>query len=286
MQIIHLPEEMQEAARRLSAEGKSIAFVPTMGYLHEGHLSLLRAGRKAGDILVLSIFVNPLQFGAGEDFSAYPRDTERDLEMARSCGVDIVFIPTERDLYHEGFSTKVEVEGLTETLCGRSRPGHFRGVTTVVCKLFNLVRPDRAFFGRKDYQQLAVIRRMVRDLDMGIEIVGLPIIREPDGLAMSSRNVYLDPDDRRQARCLVESIQLARAMYKEGEQRAEKILDRVRTRIEMEPSARVDYARICHYETLENMGTVTGESVLLLAVYIGKVRLIDNHQLDREISIP
>lgn len=286
MQIIHLPEEMQEAARRLSAEGKSIAFVPTMGYLHEGHLSLLRAGRKAGDVLVLSIFVNPLQFGEGEDLDDYPRDMERDLEMARSCGVDIVFIPTERDLYPEGFNTKVEVEGLTETLCGRSRPGHFRGVTTVVCKLFNLVRPDRAFFGRKDYQQLAVIRRMVRDLDMGIEIVGLPIIREPDGLAMSSRNVYLDPDERRQARCLVESIQLARAMFREGERRSGVILNRVRTRIGREPDARVDYAQICHESTLEDMDLIKEKSVLLLAVYIGKVRLIDNHQLDREISIP
>lgn len=275
---------MQAAGRRLSSLGKEIAFVPTMGYLHEGHLSLLRAGRKAGDVLVLSIFVNPLQFGEGEDFSAYPRDTERDLELARSCGVDIVFIPNEKDLYPEGFSTSVEVEGLTEILCGQSRPGHFRGVTTVVCKLLNLVRPDRAYFGRKDYQQLAVIRRMVTDLNLGVEIISMPIVREPDGLAMSSRNVYLDPDERRQARCLVESIQLARAMYKGGELRAEEILDRVRTRIEMEPSARVDYARICHMDTLDEMELVTEESVLLLAAYIGSVRLIDNHRVCMELK--
>ena len=230
--------------------------------------------------------MNPLQFGEGEDLDDYPRDMERDLELTSSCGVDIVFIPTERDLYPEGFSTKVEVEGLTETLCGRSRPGHFRGVTTVVCKLLNLVRPDRAYFGRKDYQQLAVIQRMVADLNLGVEIVSMPIVREPDGLAMSSRNVYLDPDERRQARALVESIQLARAMYKEGELRAEEILDRVRTRIEMEPSASVDYAQICHESTLEDMTLINEKSVLLLAAHIGKVRLIDNHHLNEEISTP
>ena len=234
---------------------------------------------------MLSIFVNPLQFGENEDFSVYPRDPERDLELARNCGADIVFMPSAAELYPEGFRTYVEVEGLTDTLCGRSRPGHFRGVTTVVCKLFNIVKPHLALFGRKDFQQLAVISRMAADLDMGIEIKGMPIVREMDGVAMSSRNVYLDPDERKQARALVESIQLARAMYKEGEKRTGVILDRVRTRIQMEPSARIDYARICHRDTLRDMDLVTENSVLLLAVNIGKVRLIDNHQLSMELKI-
>ena len=270
-------------SEQLAASGKRIVLVPTMGYLHEGHLSLLRAGRESGDILVLSIFVNPLQFGENEDFSVYPRDPERDLALARECGVDIVFIPEIKDLYPGGFNTFVEVEGLTATLCGRSRPGHFRAVTTVVCKLFNLVKPHLALFGRKDFQQLSVIRRMVEDLDMGIEIKGMPIVRESDGVAMSSRNVYLDPDERRQARTLVESLQLARAMYKEGEKRTGVILDRVRTRIRMEPSARIYYAQVCHRETLRNMDLVNEDAVLLLAVYIGNVRLIDNHQLSTEL---
>jgi len=277
---------MGREAARLHREGKTIALVPTMGYLHEGHLSLLRAGRDAADILVISIFVNPLQFGANEDFNVYPRDMERDLELAESCGVDIVFAPAAADLYPGGFSTFVEVEGLTETLCGLSRPGHFRGVTTVVCKLFNLTRPDLAFFGRKDFQQLAVIRRMSSDLDLGIEIVGMPIVREPDGLAMSSRNVYLDPGERKQALALVECIFLARAMFKEGEHRAGVILDRVRNRIGMEPDVRLDYARICHRESLDDMELATGDSVLLLAVFVGKVRLIDNHCLNEEIALP
>lgn len=286
MRIIKSIEEMQRESLRLSREGKKISFVPTMGYLHEGHLSLVRAAREAGDILVVSIFVNPLQFGPSEDFDHYPRDMERDLALARSHGVDITFVPEPEHLYPGDFNSFVEVKGLTETLCGRSRPGHFRGVTTVVCKLFNLVRPDVAFFGQKDYQQLAVIRRMSEDLNLGIEIVGMPIIREPDGLAMSSRNVYLDPDQRRQALSLVESLQLARAMYKEGETKSAVILDRVRTRIEMEPEAGIDYARICHESTLEEMPLANPASVLLLAVYIGKVRLIDNHHLEKEIKIP
>lgn len=283
MRIIQDIREMQATAKKLSGKGKRIAFVPTMGYLHEGHLSLLRAGRKAGDILVLSIFVNPLQFRDGEDLSVYPRDMDRDLELARSCGVDIVFTPAKTDLYPEGFSTYVEVEGLTDTLCGRSRPGHFRGVTTVVNKLLNLVRPHKAFFGQKDFQQLAVIRRMVSDLNMDIGIQGMPIVREPDGLAMSSRNVYLNPDERKQALTLVGSIRLARAMLKEGEFRTEILLDRVRDRIELEPSAKIDYAQICHESTLLDMDLITEESVLLLAVYVGQVRLIDNHYLFEEI---
>lgn len=286
MNIIKIPLEMQKEAKRLGREGQRIALVPTMGYLHEGHLSLLREARKSSDKLVISIFVNPLQFGADEDFDLYPRDMERDLGLARSCGADIAFTPDSGDLYPGDFSSFVEVEGLTETLCGRSRPGHFRGVTTVVCKLFNLVRPDLAFFGQKDYQQLAVIRRMTNDLDLGIEIVGMPTVRESDGLAMSSRNVYLAPDQRRQALSLVESIQLARAIYKEGERRAGVILDRVRDRIGREPDARIDYAQICHESTLEEMELADRSSILLLAVYIGKIRLIDNHRLEEEIRMP
>jgi pantoate--beta-alanine ligase len=284
MEIIHEPHEMQARAAELTGEGQRIVFVPTMGYLHEGHLSLLREGRKKGDVLVLSIFVNPIQFGEGEDFSVYPRDFERDLKLARSVGVDIVFSPDVEDLYPPEFSTYVDVGGLTDTLCGRSRPGHFRGVATVVSKLFNLVKPKVALFGRKDFQQLAVIRRMVSDLNMDIEIVGMPIVREADGLAMSSRNVYLDPDRRTQALALVDSLRLAHWLVAEGERDAAHIIARVLERLGKEPGADIDYVQICHEENLADMDEVTPQSLLLVAVRVGSTRLIDNHYLFEEIG--
>ncbi len=269
-------QTMQKLCLAARRQGKTIAFIPTMGYLHAGHCSLLEAGRNRGDLLVLSIFVNPTQFGAGEDLDKYPRDFVRDAEMARAAGVDLIFAPEAREIYPAGYATYVNVEGLTETLCGRSRPGHFRGVTTVVAKLFQIVQPSVAYFGRKDFQQLAVIRRMAVDLNFPVEIVGMPIVREKDGLAMSSRNVYLSPVERQQALALVDSLRLASSMVKNGERNAEAVRREVRERIGREPDARIDYVQICHGETLQNMAEITPDSVLLLAVQIGKTRLIDN----------
>jgi pantoate--beta-alanine ligase len=283
MEIITDVTEMQERCAAARSEGRRIAFVPTMGFLHEGHLSLLREGRRRGDMLVLSIFVNPTQFGQGEDFDAYPRDLTRDADLARSAGVDLLFAPKAGQMYPKGFATYVNVEGLTDRLCGRSRPGHFRGVTTVVCKLFTIIQPHVAFFGRKDFQQLAVIRRMTEDLNQSVEIVGMPIIREEDGLAMSSRNTYLSSAERQQGLALIEGIRLGCKLVREGQNDGEKIIKAVRDRIEREPDTLVDYIQICHGDTLEDMPIVTRDSVLLLAVKIGKTRLIDNHYLFEEV---
>ncbi|MBE0599144.1 MAG: pantoate--beta-alanine ligase [Desulfuromonadales bacterium] len=279
MRIITDIHEMQDDSLAARRQGKTIAFVPTMGYLHEGHFSLLQEGRRRGDRLVLSIFVNPAQFGAGEDFDSYPRDLTRDQEVARRAGVDIIFAPEAKEMYPRGYATYVDVEGLTDTLCGRSRPGHFRGVTTVVCKLFTVVQPHLALFGCKDFQQLAVIRRMTTDLNLPVEIVGMPIVREADGLAMSSRNVYLSPLERQQALALPDSLRLAAAMVRDGEGWAEPILTAVRARLTQEPDAVIDYAQVCHGETLQEMDAITADSVLLLAVRVGKTRLIDNSYL-------
>jgi len=256
--------------------GRSIAFVPTMGFLHDGHASLLREGRRRGEVLALSIFVNPTQFGPSEDLDRYPRDLERDLEIARSAGVDLVWTPTPEQIYPPGYATYVNVEGLTDVLCGATRPGHFRGVTTVVCKLFNVVQPMVALFGEKDFQQLAVIRRMTTDLNLPVEIVGLPIVREADGLAMSSRNVYLSAEERRQALALSKGLALARQMAVGGECDGVAIVAAVRALIEAGPDARIDYVQICHRETLHEQSRVDADSVLLLAVTVGRTRLIDN----------
>lgn len=276
MEIITDVKQMQRLCLDLRREGKRIAFVPTMGYLHEGHLSLLREGRERGDVLVLSIFVNPTQFGQGEDFEAYPRDLSRDAEMARSVGTDLLFAPEARGMYPAGYATYVDVEGLTNTLCGRSRPGHFRGVTTVVAKLFGIVQPHEAFFGRKDFQQLAVIRRMTADLNWPVEVVGMPIVREADGLAMSSRNVYLSAEQRQQALVLSRAIATAQQMARDGVREAGEILAALHALIEEQNEARIDYLQICHQMTLREQGRVDGDSVLLMAVFVGKTRLIDN----------
>jgi pantoate--beta-alanine ligase len=276
MEIITDVRRMQRLCSDLRREGRRIAFVPTMGFLHEGHLSLLREGRERGDVLVLSIFVNPTQFGQGEDFESYPRDLTRDAEMARSVGTDILFAPEARQMYPAGFATYVNVEGLTDTLCGRSRPGHFRGVTTVVAKLFGIVQPHESLFGRKDFQQLAVIRRMTADLNLPVEVVGMPIVREADGLAMSSRNVYLSGEQRQQALVLSRALALAQRMARDGVSDCEEILAALRALIEEQPEARIDYLQICHQSTLEDQRRVDGDSVLLLAVFVGQTRLIDN----------
>jgi pantoate--beta-alanine ligase len=276
MEIITDIQQMQERCLALRGEGRRIAFVPTMGYLHEGHLSLLREGKRLGDVLVLSIFVNPTQFGANEDLDAYPRDLERDADLARAAGVDQLFAPTAAAMYPAGYATYVNVEGLTEVLCGASRPGHFRGVTTVVSKLFNIVQPHLALFGRKDFQQLAVIRRMTLDLNMPVEILGMPIVREADGLAMSSRNVFLSPDERRQALFLSQALAAGRRMAAGGEHDAGAILSALGALIKVQPDARIDYLRICHQSTLQEQELVDADSVLLMAVFIGKTRLLDN----------
>jgi pantoate--beta-alanine ligase len=276
MDIISNLKEMQTRCLAAWRTGQTIAFVPTMGFLHEGHLSLLREGRKRGDLLVLSIFVNPAQFGPNEDLATYPRDLQRDLELARTTGADLVWTPTQEQIYPPGYATSVNVAGLTEVLCGASRPGHFSGVTTVVSKLFNVVQPHVALFGQKDFQQLAVIRCMVRDLNIPVEIVGMPIVRETDGLAMSSRNVNLSPDERQQALVLSQAIKRGRQLAIAGVKAVDEVLDVLRTMIEAQPDARVDYLQICDQMTLREQTRIEIDSVLLLAVFVGKTRLIDN----------
>jgi len=267
---------MQEKAREIRSRGQTIAFVPTMGFLHEGHASLLREGRNRADILVLSIFVNPTQFGAGEDFEAYPRNLERDSLIAQEAGVDCIFAPCAREMYPEGYQTRVHVENLTLPLCGASRPGHFQGVTTVVAKLCNIVMPHVAFFGEKDFQQLAVIRRMVSDLNMDMEIVGMPIIREADGLAMSSRNRYLAPDERKRATSLFESLCLAAELVARGERSAAAIAGKMRAVIGAVQPARIDYVALADPETLEPVEEIGGPTLAAVAAVIGRTRLIDN----------
>ena len=266
----------QERCLKKRAEGQVIAFVPTMGYLHEGHVSLLREGRRRGDFLVLSIFVNPTQFGQNEDLDRYPRDFKRDEAFAREAGVDLIFYPRAESMYPSGYTSYVNVEGpLTTTLEGASRPAHFRGVSTVVAKLFAIVMPHVGLFGQKDFQQLAVIQQMTQDLNFPVEVVGMPIVREADGLAMSSRNVYLSPDERIQALAISESLRMAIALVREGETEATNIIDRVVQRFG-ETSLSVDYVKICHAKTLEEVVQVDQDSVLLIAVKIGQTRLIDN----------
>ena len=273
MEIIEKPKEMQNFSEALRLSGKKIAFVPTMGYLHEGHLSLMREGRRRGDVLVVSIFVNPTQFGPGEDYDRYPRDFERDVKLMKDIPVDVVFYPSPQDMYPEGYQTFVEVTELTKYLCGRSRPGHFRGVTTVVAKLFNIVKPHVALFGYKDYQQLKVIERMVKDLNFDLEIVGMPIVREKDGLAMSSRNTYLSPQEREDALSIYRALKKAEEMFKEGVRDAEEIRRMVRSMLKGE----IDYVSVCDPETLvEIEGEIKDKALLAVAVKIGKARLIDN----------
>ncbi len=257
----------------------TIGFVPTMGFLHEGHLALLREGKKRCHELVLSIFVNPTQFGPNEDFETYPRDLERDLDLARKEGVNTVFHPHAKELYGENYQTYVTLEKLPRHLCGHSRPGFFSGVATVVSKLFNIVKPHIAFFGEKDYQQLAVIRQMVKDLNFDIEIVGVPTVREQDGLAMSSRNTYLSEDQRPAALSLYQSLQNAEKALKNGVVDAEKIISAATDLITSYPDTRIDYINICDPDTLEDVAVIKGPVVMALAVIVGKTRLIDNMTL-------
>jgi len=267
---------MQEASERWRNSDKTTVLVPTMGFLHEGHLELLRVGREKGDNLVMSLFVNPTQFGPQEDYEKYPRDTRGDLEKARSEGVDTVFMPSAMEMYPNGFQTTVTVEKVTQYLCGKSRPGHFAGVTTVVAKLFNITKPHRAIFGEKDYQQLIVIRQMVKDLNMGIEIIGVPTVREQDGLAMSSRNSYLTPHERESALSLKEGMEMAATMVAKGVKDSATIIDAVRELILSHPFTEIDYVTICNREDLTDIETVKEPCLLALAVKVGRARLIDN----------
>jgi len=278
MKLITKTAEIQDYVNSMRAERKTVGFVPTMGFLHEGHLSLVRQAHADNDIVIVSIFVNPTQFGPQEDYTSYPRDLDQDLKLLAEIGVDAVFMPTADDMYPRGYNTHVEVTGsLTAGLCGASRPGHFRGVTTVVAKLFNLVKPHRAYFGQKDAQQLAVIQRMAEDLNFDIEIVPMPIIREEDGLAMSSRNRYLNTEGRKAALVLYKSLNLAIDMIKSGERNAATIISEMSRLIESEPLAKTDYIAIVDARSMEELTTILkGETLIALAVFIGKTRLIDN----------
>ncbi|MEW5722843.1 MAG: pantoate--beta-alanine ligase [Thermodesulfobacteriota bacterium] len=276
MDLIKEARRMQDWAGEERARGRRIGLAPTMGFLHQGHLSLVEYVRQHCDRVVVSIFVNPMQFGPSEDLAQYPRDLERDLGLLRPLGVDVVFHPEAGDMYPEGFQTRVEVTEVTQELCGAFRPGHFCGVATVVLKLFNLVQPHLAVFGEKDYQQLVTIQRMARDLNLDLEVVGRPTVREPDGLALSSRNMYLKPEERPGALSLYGALNLAREMAAAGERDAAVILKAVRGHIEAKPHTRLQYAQIVHPRTITPVSRLEGEAVLALAVFVGRTRLIDN----------
>lgn len=276
MRIIESIAEMQQAAEGWRCDGKRIGLVPTMGYLHEGHLELMRSLRPQCDVLVISIFVNPAQFAPNEDFERYPRDLERDIRLASAVGVDIGFMPQVAEVYPEGYQTYVTVTEVAAPLCGRSRPIFFRGVATVVAKLFHMVKPHVAVFGEKDFQQLVTVRRMVQDLDMEVEIIGHPTVREADGLAMSSRNAYLTPEQRPKAVRLNQSLKRAQALVQGGEQAGEVILNKVREVLDEDNDVRIDYAELCDPATLQPVTRVEGPTLLALAVHVGVARLIDN----------
>jgi pantoate--beta-alanine ligase len=276
LEIVRTVAEMRQRAAAARSRGLTIALAPTMGALHEGHLSLVRAARGEGYV-VMSIFVNPAQFGPQEDFERYPRDLAGDVQKAESEGVDLVFAPSVEEMYDKDDATFVEVGGtLTRGLCAPFRPGHFRGVATVVAKLFNIVQPDRAYFGEKDYQQLQVIRRMVRDLRMPVEIVGVRTVREPDGLAMSSRNAHLSQQERRASRALNEALSAAAGMVRRGNSDARTIADAVRERIGQEPLVAVQYVEVCDADTLEPLQRIERKAVIAVAAVVGRTRLIDN----------
>ena len=276
MRIETTVNAVKEQVKAWKAEGLSIGFVPTMGYLHEGHGSLIKAARAGNDKVVVSIFVNPMQFGPKEDLASYPRDLEKDSALCESLGADLIFHPEPSEMYHDNFSSYVDMTGLTEELCGLSRAGHFRGVCTVVNKLFNIVQPDRAYFGQKDAQQLAVIKHMVEDLNMNLEIIGCPIIREDDGLAKSSRNTYLSADERKAALVLSRSINLGRKMVEDGETDTAVIIKAMTDLINEEPMARIDYVKAVDGLTISQIDKVQKPMLVAIAVYIGTTRLIDN----------
>ena len=276
MQIAYTIKEVREQVKAWKKEGLTVGLVPTMGYLHEGHASLIKKAVEDNDRVVTSMVVNPTQFAPTEDLESYPRDLEKDSRLCESLGVNLIFHPEPEEMYAPDFCTWVDMDVLSKTLCGKSRPIHFRGVCTVVSKLFNIVTPDRAYFGQKDAQQLAIIRRMVRDLNMDIEIVGCPIVREEDGLAKSSRNTYLNEEERKAALVLSQSIFLGQKMVREGETDAAKIKAAMTEKIQSEPLARIDYVEIVDGLSMQPVDTVQSPALAAIAVYIGKTRLIDN----------
>ena len=275
MKIVGTVKEVREQVKEWKKQGLSVGFVSTMGYLHEGHKSLMDAARKGNDKVVVSIFVNPMQFGPTEDLATYPRDLDHDAALCESAGVDLIFHPEAEEMYEKDFCSFVDMTGLTEGLCGKTRPIHFRGVCTVVNKLFNIVTPDHAYFGQKDGQQLAVIKRMVRDLNMDIEIVGCPIVREEDGLAKSSRNTYLSPEERKAALILSKTVALGKELAK-TEKDANKVVEAMKKNIETEPLAKIDYVEAVDALSMAPVEKLEGTCMLAMAVYIGKTRLIDN----------
>lgn len=281
MKIVKTIEEVREQVKAWRKEGLSVGLVPTMGYLHEGHQSLIARSVAENDRTVVSDFVNPIQFGPTEDLATYPRDLERDAALCEATGANLIFNPEAEEMYAPDFCTYVDMDHLTKGLCGASRPIHFRGVCTVVSKLFHIVQPDRAYFGQKDAQQLAVIRRMVRDLNMPLEIVGGPIIREEDGLAKSSRNTYLSPEERQAALCLSRALNKGKAAIEAGETDAAKVKAIITAEIKAEPLSRIDYVEIVDWNNLEPVASTEGSILTAIAVYIGKTRLIDNFIIER-----
>lgn len=276
MRLLRTIKEMKKVVRELKSQGRIIGFVPTMGYLHEGHLGLVRESIRKADSTVVSIFVNPTQFDPREDFKEYPRDLKRDSEILEKEGVDFLFTPDADEIYPDGYKTYVEVHDLQDRLCGRTRTGHFRGVCTIVLKLFNIVLPDVSFFGQKDAQQAIILKRMVKDLDLDVKIEVLPIVREKDGLALSSRNICLNPEERKAALSLSKSLIEARMKIEKGERDSEKIIQRMRKIIGEEPLAELDYIEIIEMNELNPITRVEKEALIALAVFIGKARLIDN----------
>lgn len=276
MNIVSTIQEVREQVKKWRMEGLTVGLVPTMGYLHEGHKSLIDRAVEENDRVVVSVFVNPMQFGPSEDLESYPRDMNRDAALCEDAGASLIFHPEPSEMYHDDFSSFVDMNTLTGGLCGKTRPIHFRGVCTVVAKLFHIVTPDKAYFGQKDAQQLAVIRHMVSDLDFGVEIVGCPIIREEDGLAKSSRNTYLNPQERQAALVLSRSLKIGKKMMDSGEKDAKAVISAIRSEIEKEPLAKIDYVEIVDWNTLDPVETMEGPVLTAIAVYIGKTRLIDN----------
>ena len=276
MKVVKTIQEAREIIAAWRKEGLSVGLVPTMGYLHEGHQSLIAKSVSQNDRTVVSVFVNPIQFGPNEDLEAYPRDLNRDMQLVEATGGDLIFNPAPSEVYPPHFTSFIDTTETTELLCGAVRPIHFRGVCTVVGKLFNIVRPDRAYFGQKDAQQLATIRRFVRDLNFGIEIVPCPIVREADGLAKSSRNTYLNPAERQAALILSKSLKLGKEAIENGEKDAKKVIEIIKANLATEPLARIDYVEVVDFENIQRVDTISGETLVAIAVYIGKTRLIDN----------
>lgn len=281
MNIVHTVNEVRAQVKEWRTAGLSVGLVPTMGYLHEGHKSLIDRAVEENDRVVVSVFVNPMQFGPTEDLASYPRDLNRDAALCEAAGADLIFNPEPENMYSSDFSSFIDMSTLTKGLCGKSRPIHFRGVCTVVGKLFNIVQPDKAYFGQKDAQQLAVIRHMVNDLNFNLEIVGCPIIREEDGLAKSSRNTYLSPEERQAALILSKSLERGRELIEAGERDAETIKQAITDLIQTEPLAKIDYVELVDWNTLEPVEQIEGPVLNAIAVYIGKTRLIDNHIYER-----